>query len=242
MANQQSTLSVAIRATKALFSNLGVVVPIAAVMGALIASIDLVIFNHFQIPMTAGAAANQTGFIKVMLSWEAVRLLAEVFLGPIVVAMTIYTARTHTHGGKATLYKAFNFALARYSRIFKWHAITWLAINVGMSFCFVGILFLLQYAFVDAILCLEDEKWPLARSAKLTRGRRGRIFALAAPLILVQSVISIADLMVLGWEEPLFVLAGLKTVLFMANIWLFMAFYMFYEDRTKAKTGKSDSA
>jgi hypothetical protein len=234
MANKTSTLSVALRATAALFGNLPVVLPLAAVLGLCVASLDILVFNLFQQdPVGAGAAANQSTLIKVFFGWWGVVLLVEVFLGPILVGMSIYAARTYTHGGKATLYKALNFALARYTRIFKWHAIAWLIIQVGMIALIPGILFLLQYAFVDSVLCLEDERWPLARSTKLTKGRRGRIFALAMIWMVTGQVVGFLELAVLSEPNPVFALTGVMSAVYLVNIWLIMVFYMFYEDRTK---------
>lgn len=229
---KHSTFSVATRATKALFSNLGVVLPLAVVLGAVVAGLDIGV-GKILAPkaFSGGTGADQSELVGLFLGWWGVVLLVELFLGPIVVAMSIYTARTYTHGGSATLPKALNFALARYGRIFKWHAAAWLSIQLGMIVLVPGILFLLQYAFVDSILVLEDERWPLARSGKLTRGRRGRIFALILPWLVVTQVIGFAELWAL--QAGVASLVGLMTATYVVNIWVVMAFYVFYEDRTR---------
>jgi hypothetical protein len=50
-------------------------------------------------------------------------------------------------------------------------------VQLGLIVIVPGILFGLQYAFVDAIATLDQvEKDPLARSRKLTSGRRGTLF------------------------------------------------------------------
>jgi hypothetical protein len=230
--SKQSTFSVATRAIAALFSNLNIVLPIAGFMGAVVAGLDIAVGKALAPKAFSGSlGADQSELVSLFLGWWGVVLLVELVFGPIVVAMSIYAARTHSHGGKATLAKAFNFALARYGRIFKWHAAAWLTIQLGMIVLVPGILFLLQYAFVDAILVLEDEDWPLARSAKLTRKRRGRIFALVLPWLVLTQVIGFAELWALA-AGPL-TLVGLMSATYILNIFVVMAFYVFYEDRTR---------
>jgi len=230
--SKHSTFSVATRATTTLFSNLGIVLPLAGFMGAVVAGLDIAVGKVLAPKAFSGSlGADQSEIVSLFLGWWGVVLLVELVFGPFVVAMSIYAARTHSHGGKATLAKAFNFALARYGRIFKWHAAAWLTIQLGMIVLVPGILFLLQYAFVDAILVLEDEEWPLARSAMLTRKRRGRIFALVLPWLVLTQVIGFAELWALS-AGPL-ALVGLMSATYVLNIFVVMAFYVFYEDRTR---------
>ena len=235
MAKKQSTLSVAFRATGALFSNLHIVIPLAGVLGLLVAGLDLLVMNLLAPNAMSGpTGVNQSDLIALMFGWWGVILLVEILLGPIAVAMSIYTARTHSHGGKASLSKALNFGLARYGKIVKWHAAAWLTIQVGMIVLVPGILFLLQYAFVDSVLCLEDEKWPLERSSKLTKGRRGRIFALVFLWLIINQVIGFAELAAIQLGFP--ILALLMTATYVMNIWVSMVFYQFYEDRTQPRS------
>jgi hypothetical protein len=228
-----STLSVAWRATGALFANLSIVLPVAAVMGAALTVLDLGVGQLLAPKAFSGQmGSDQSELIGLMLGWWGVVVVLEIVLGPLVVAMSIYAARTHTHGSeKASLFKALNFGLARYKHIFKWHAAAWLTIQLGMIVLVPGILFLLQYAFVDSILTLEKEKWPLARSAKLTRGRRGRIFALVLPWLLLTQVIGFAELWAL--QKGFGTLFALMSSTYVVNIWVVMVFYIFYEDRTR---------
>lgn len=233
MAKRSTAFSVTRRSLGTLFGNLSTFLPMGLVMGFLLALLDMGVYA-LLVPETGATSAQmqQSAFIQLMFGWWGVMLALEILLGPIVVAMTVYVARTHSHGGTPSLYKAFNFALARYSRIFKWHAIAWLSIQVGMIVLVPGILFLLQYAFVDSILCLEDEKWPLARSTKLTRGRRRRIFAIVFVWLVVNQVVGFLEL---GFLEKGFLpLMGLMSAIYLLNIFVMIAFYLFYEDRTTA--------
>ena len=231
MAKRKSSIDVAIRATQALFSTWKIVLPIAVTLGTLVAFLDIVTMEMLAPEALKGGASDQSTTLKLMFGWWGVMLLVEVFLGPIMAAMSIYAARTHSHGGVPTLGKAFNFALARYGKIFKWHAIAFLSIQVGMIAIVPGILFLLQYAFVDSILCLEEEKWPLGRSTHLTKKRRGRIFALMLPWLVFTQVLGFAELYAIGMGVH--VLVGLMSMAYILNIWVVMVFYTFYEDRTR---------
>ncbi|HJN75332.1 MAG TPA: hypothetical protein QGF58_15495 [Myxococcota bacterium] len=95
---------------------------------------------------------------------------------PIIDAVTIYAWRRFATGQDFSAKKALNWAVGRYGRMFGPHAKAFLTITAGMVIIVPGILFGLQYAFVDAITATDDKsRSPLKRSAKLTRGRRGRI-------------------------------------------------------------------
>jgi hypothetical protein len=77
----------------------------------------------------------------------------------------------------ANLYDAINFGLNRFPRVFPAHAKAFIAVLLGMIVAVPGILFGLQYAYVDAIATLDkDEPNPLTRSRKLTASRRRTIF------------------------------------------------------------------
>lgn len=230
--NQQSTLSVAIRATKALLSNLHIVLPLAFFAGVVVSLLDIGVAQVLAPKaLTGQLGANQSELVGLMLGWWGVVIAVEILLGPLLVAMVIYAARCYTHGQKAGFVKALNFGLARYKHIFAWHAGAWLTIQLGMIVLVPGILFLLQYAFVDAVLVLEKERWPLARSAKLTKKRRGRIFMLVLPWLIATQVVGFAELWALKEGIPTLILLMSST--YVLNIWVVTAFYMFYEDRTR---------
>lgn len=77
----------------------------------------------------------------------------------------------------ATLSGAINYGLNRLGRVMKPHFMAYSLVMLGTVVIVPGIIFGLQYAFVDAIATLDPlEKHPLARSARLTSARRGSIF------------------------------------------------------------------
>jgi hypothetical protein len=95
---------------------------------------------------------------------------------PLIDAVSIYTWRRMATGAEWSPKAALNWAIGRYGRMFGPHAKAFLTISLGMVIIVPGILFGLQYAFVDAIAATDDKSQsPLKRSQKLTRGRRGRI-------------------------------------------------------------------
>ena len=89
----------------------------------------------------------------------------------------IYLWVQREKGQVATAYDAVNYGLNRFGRVLSAHARAFLVIQIGMIVIVPGILFGLQYAFVDAIATLDTkEDSPLSRSRRLTSGRRGTIF------------------------------------------------------------------
>jgi hypothetical protein len=231
MAKKSTITGVMRRAIGAVLSNLSTVIPLVVLSGAIVGVADLLVYQWINADLTQSAAgAQQSAFIKVMFAWWAVMLVYEVFVGPILGAAAVYVGRSYSHGKKAGLYDTFNFAINRYSRVFKWHAAAWLSIHVGMLVLVPGILFMLQYAFVDSVACLEKEKWPLSRSKKLTRGRRRRIFMVSLIILIFSQAAGLAELDAIQRGLPW--LIGLMSLMYLLSFAVQVAFYMFYEDRT----------
>lgn len=77
----------------------------------------------------------------------------------------------------ATLAGSINFGLNRLGRVAKAHFYAYSLVVLGNVVIVPGIIFGLQYAFVDAIATLDPlEQHPLSRSARLTSLKRGAIF------------------------------------------------------------------
>lgn len=245
MAKKSSALSVMSRAAGAVFSNPGTVLLMALPLGILAGWLNQSMLNHF-----GSGPPTEEKLLPLMGASVAILLTMEIFLGPLLSAMSIHTARSHSMGVQNSFYKSLNFALNRYGRMLKWHAIAWLCIHLGMSACCVlGLLFVAIYAFVDPVLCLEKEKWPMARSKALTRGRRRTIFLVFLPWLIVSQVAPFIELF--GYIPKMVIATGvdpsnikmievgtqlgfmgLNTALYVVLIWTYMCFYMCYEDRT----------
>ena len=174
MSSQRASLITILgRAFGRTFSNLGVLLPWAMLMGGV---------GHVLMSQAAQHLAPrfaQTSTTEFIAS-EIIKLVVSLFLGvllvPLVDAITIYVWRETDKGRSPTLYAATNWGIVRYARMFKPHMYSYLAIAIGMQVVIPGVLYALQYAFVDAIAATDDNaQKPLARSQKLTQGRRSRI-------------------------------------------------------------------
>ena len=89
MAKKQSTLSVALRATGALFSNLHIVIPLAGVLGILVAALDIAVLQILAPGAMGSAGVDQGDLLAIMLGWWGVIIAVEILLGPIAAAMPV---------------------------------------------------------------------------------------------------------------------------------------------------------
>lgn len=190
--------------------------------------------------LTHAGASDQMDLVKAMLGWTVVYLVFEVFYGPLIAASAVYVTKSWAEGRRPGLYKAVNFALNRYKRQFLPHLGAQLSIQLGMVVLIPGIYFMCMYAFVDPVACLEDEKWAMARSKKLTRGRRKAILWVAMPFILVSQVNIFVELYALqhgvGWLVLDF--WALLMLLFFQHV----AFTWLYLERTVARKASAPKA
>ena len=177
MARRSSILTIISRAFLASVQNIHITLAAAALYGISLAVVDHLIFGIVGV----SNPPTQQDLPKVLLSLLGAQFAVEILLGPILAAMAVYVGRCAVEGRSGSLYKAVNFTLSRYSRVIGPHFVAWLSITLGMIIIVPGVLFLLQYAFVDAVACMEEEKKPLPRSKRLTRGRRKSLFLLALP-------------------------------------------------------------
>jgi hypothetical protein len=166
-----------------LFKNFGIVLLIAVVMGGVgwaIAHLVGVTALKIWPPGTAQQAMviSQVAQTIWLTMWGCV-------VGAWAAPATLYLWVQHEKQKPATLYEAVNFGLNRFPRVVGPHARALFIIQLGIIVIVPGILFGLQYAFVDAIATLDtQEKDPLSRSRKLTSGRRGTLFRTFAVFLL----------------------------------------------------------
>ena len=219
------------RGVRTMLRNPGVVIPVLLVPALALGVADTAVFHWLGVAQSAGDANME--LVKVSLGWLGTALVHQIFFGPIFVATAIYLARG---AGPANLYGALNFALNRYRRLFPWHAAAAILISAGMLVILPGVIYTLNYAFVDSICCIEDERWPLSRSTKLTRGRRQRIFFLFLPyfIYLQVAMIGYLQLLKIGWYYVAAMHFATYALLFLYAI----VMYVMYEERTsKTKAG-----
>ncbi|MCB9761527.1 MAG: hypothetical protein H6739_16910 [Alphaproteobacteria bacterium] len=167
------------RATARTLGGLAVLLPLCLLVGGLG---HVAMYYAGLLVQPFGGTNPQTRFLYSELMKLVVGMGWGVLAFPLLDAATIYVWRQGERGEPVSPYKAFNWALSRYGRMFGPHAAAYITISLGMVIIIPGILFGLQYAFVDAITATDDQsKRPLARSQKLTAGRRGKIFRAWVP-------------------------------------------------------------
>lgn len=167
---------------KIVLRNLHIALLLAVVNGG-IGAVLMDIVSKMALDLADPEGRQQT-LIVSELSQSFVLWAWNCTVGAWAAAAGIYLWVQHEKGRPATLYDAVNYGLSRYRRVVGPHARAYLAVAIGSIVIVPGILFGLQYAFVDAIATLDTvEKDPLARSRKLTRDRRGTIFRTFAAFV-----------------------------------------------------------
>lgn len=158
-----------------------------------------VFFDNFHIALVIAAVTGGTGFVltdTVGLAWvdllqlgdAKMKLIASTFIqtgllcvwaglvGAWAAPAQIYLWVQREKGLPASLSGAINYGLNRWARVALPHFKAYLAIALGNIIIVPGIIFGLQFAFVDAIATLDQvERSPLNRSGRLTSIRRHAI-------------------------------------------------------------------
>lgn len=164
-------------AFRVLFRNFGIALAIAVLTGGLGALLAHLVVQGVTDVVQVGPNDRQKLLIVTQLTALGVLTVWGAIVGAWAAAAGLYLWVQHEKGQPTSLYDAVNFGLNRFGRVVGPHAKAYLIIQLGMIILVPGILFGLQYAFVDAIATLDSqEKNPLARSRKLTAGRRGTLF------------------------------------------------------------------
>ena len=122
--------------------------------------------------------------VYMVLADLSIQVAVTVLLGPIFQAMAAFAAFRHSRGKPGSARVGLNFALGRYSRMFKPHAVAWLVVLLGLQFIIPGIIYWNQFALVDAEAAFGKSVRPIRRSRTLTKGYRRTIFMMALPWFL----------------------------------------------------------
>jgi hypothetical protein len=170
-------------AFRVLFKNFGIVLFLALISGGLGWTIaDF--FGGLALDWWHPTTSQQAMAVSQIAQTIAITIWGCI-VGAWAAPATIYLWVQEEKKKPTTLYEAVNFGLNRFSRVLPAHARAVFIIQLGIIVIVPGILFGLQYAFVDAIATLDtQERNPLARSRKLTAGRRGTIFRTFAVFLL----------------------------------------------------------
>lgn len=231
--------SVTLRALCAAGSNLGTALAVCLGFGLLSAEVQRWVFD---VARGGFGPLNQTVTVKWVLASYAASLTLEILLGPIFAAYAVYIGWRWLQGRRAHLYGGTNFALARYPKMFLPHLAAEVSIQLGMMVVIPGILFWMQYAFVDVLAALTDVTWPLPRSKKLTRSRRGTIFLIILlPVILLQGI-DLAVLWALSPDVPWLMLPLIMAGEALITMVVDIAFVVLWAERTQALAGDRSAA
>lgn len=226
-------------AVAVVLGNLGTFLPVFAAWAALTASVDHTLYGVFGPP--PGEQPDQSTLLPVLLSLEGAGLLLEILVGPLFAAIGIHAGRQWLAGRKAGLYASVNFALNRYGRMFVAHAAANTLIRLGLLIIVPGVLYIMQYAFVDSVAALESQKtWAMGRSKKLTRSRRKRIFFVFLPVLVLSQVAAIGDIWAYG--QPGWILWALHLVQHGLFMVMAVAFFLMYAERTTPAAGDGEAA
>ncbi len=208
-----------------LFRNFGIALLIAVILGGV----------GWAIADRAGALAVELGnpttgqqrLVYSQITQTIVLTIWGCIVGAWAAPTTLYLWVQHEKGKATSLYEAVNYGLNRFARVLPAHARAVFIIQLGIIVIVPGILFGLQYAFVDAIATLDtQEKDPLARSRKLTAGRRGTLFRTFAVFLLWWAPTQLGGFLALqemGWWAV--ALAGIVDALVLILIDLCMVQY-----------------
>ncbi|MEC7986766.1 MAG: hypothetical protein VX278_16480, partial [Myxococcota bacterium] len=162
--------------------SLGVILALSMLDASILRSIfSLFGADDFESLQRQSAMGKNSAMMKVILSYTGVNIAKILLIGPLVASTAVYISRAYASNTPATIYGAINFALSKYKRLFVPYLIAQLSIQFGMIILIPGVLFMMQYAFVDSIACLEKEKAVITRSRKMTRGLRGTMLGFIVP-------------------------------------------------------------
>ncbi len=216
---------------KAILGNAGVFIPIMLALGAL----DVFLFrgalslngfkptdNILQMQIPPSALMKLTfSFLGLMIGIKAV-------LGPIIGMLVVLYARATAKSSALSMNSAINFISKRYKNVFIPYLLAMLSIQVGMLIVVPGIMFMMQYAFVDSVATLEKEQHVLTRSKRLTKSRRKSLILLILPFVIIGQGMQFVDFI---YSSNLPALIGFHSIYEGLFLVITATFYMLYHER-----------
>jgi hypothetical protein len=215
----------------AIISNAGIFIPVTLALGTL----DVFLFRgalslngfaptdnilQMQIPPSA--------LMKLTFSFLGLAIGVKAIVGPIIGMLVVLFSRAHAKSTKLNLNNAINFISKRYKSVFVPYLLAMLSIQVGMLIVIPGIMFMMQYAFVDSVATLEKEKHVLTRSKRLTKSRRKSLVMLILPFVLLGQGMQFVDFI---YSSNLPALIGFHSLYEGLFLVIASTFYMLYHER-----------
>ena len=167
--------------------------------------------------------------VSVILSFMGANLLKVLLIGPILSMIVVYLGFAFTKNKEVSPYSALNFVLRNYTRLFVPFLIAQLCIQIGMVVVIPGVLFMMQYAFVDAVTCIEKNPAPLTRSRKLTRALRKSLLGFIIPWALFSQL---SGLVILQFSDDFLALTSLNVLTQSFYTFILCGFFSAYEYRS----------
>lgn len=233
---------------KAILGHAGIFIPIILALGAL----DVFLFrealslngfkptdNIFQMQIAPSA------LMKLAFSFLGLMVGIKSIFGPIIAMLVVLYARATAKSSALSLNSAINFIVKRYKHVFIPYLLAMLSIQVGMLIVVPGIMFMMQYAFVDSVATLEKEQHVLTRSKRLTKSRRKSLILLILPFVVLGQVMQFVDFI---YSSNLPALIGFHSLYEGLLLVITATFYMLYHERIllieqhKARKAAKDNA
>ena len=218
-------------AFSAILGNAGVFIPVTLALGTL----DVFLFRG-ALSLNGFAPTDNilqmqippSQLIKLTFSFLGLAIAVKAFLGPIVGMLVVLFSRAHAKESSLTINSAINFIVKRYKNVFMPYLLAMLSIQVGMLIVIPGIMFMMQYAFVDSVATLEKEKHVLTRSKRLTKSRRKSLVLLILPFVLLGQGMQFIDFI---YSSNLPALIGFHSLYEGFFLIISATFYMLYHER-----------
>ena len=228
MSKKKNISSFISAAISTFFSNAMLFLPLILFLGIL----DTVLFHGAlklnNVEDAQNLMSNQSVLIKMSFTYLGLMITSKAIIGPFISILVVVFSRATAMGRPLTIGTAINFALKRYTKVFFPFLIALLSIQIGMIIIVPGIMFMMQYAFVDSVASLEEERHVLSRSKKLTKTRRKSLIILIIPYVLLGQGVQLAEFIYSAEPEKLLLLNSAYEGLL---IILLSSFYMMYHDR-----------
>lgn len=229
---QKKSLSAHFQAAfSTIVSNAGVFIPLALLLG----TIDVFLFRG-ALSLNGFAPTDNilqlqippSQLMKLTFSFLGLAIGIKAIIGPLIAVLVAVYARSTAMQTSLSFGKAINFAMKRYKHIFVPYLLAMLSIQIGMLIVIPGIMFMMQYAFVDSVGSFEKEPHVLTRSKRLTKSRRKSLILLILPFVLLGQGMQFVDFIYSSSVPKLIGFHSLYEGLFLV---ISACFYMLYHER-----------
>ena len=185
------------------------------------------ILKHYNVQ---GSLLQQNAqLIPIILSFMGANLIKILIAGPVISIAVVYLGYAFTQNKEMSPYNILNFVLRNYGKLFVPFLIAQLFIQLGMIVVIPGVLFMMQYAFLDSVVCLEKSTSPISRSRTLTRAVRKSLLGFIIPWAVFSQV---SGLVILQFSDNFASLTSINIITQAFYTFILCAFFCAYEYRS----------